>query len=101
MVCIIGMGISFVSELNIVLMIPFVLAEMASFSRDEVSDFLSVHYTADLAGRLCIPLLAHKLHSPPKLMYALSLLGSSIGRTGMYFFVVKFEAVACAQKHLY
>lgn len=88
MICIIGMGVSFVSELNIVLMVPFVLAELASFNRDEVGDFLSVHYTADLAGRLCIPLLAHRLNGPPKLLYALSLLGSSVGRTGMSLYSV-------------
>lgn len=79
---IIGMGISFVSELNIVLMVPFVLAELSNFSREEIANFQSVNYSADFVGRLAVPLLAHKIGFSAKLMYALSLIGSSAGRLG-------------------
>lgn len=79
---IIGMGISFASELNIVLMVPFVLGELSSFNREEIANFQSVHYAADFAGRLVIPLVAHRAGFSPKLMYALSLIGSSVGRLG-------------------
>lgn len=79
---IIGMGVSFVSELNIVLMVPFVLGELSSFNREEIANFQSVHYAADFVGRLAIPLLAHRAGFSPKLMYALSLIGSSAGRLG-------------------
>lgn len=79
---IVGMGISFVSELNIVLMVPFVLGELSKFNREDIANFQSVHYAADFIGRLAIPFLAYRAGFSPKLMYALSLIGSSAGRLG-------------------
>lgn len=79
---IVGMGVSFVSELNIVLMVPFVLAELSGFNREQIADFQSVHYAADFVGRLAVPLVAHKFGWSPKLMYAAALIGSSLGRLG-------------------
>lgn len=81
-ILVIGMSLTFVSELNIVLMIPFVLGELANFSRDEIAYALSIQSTLDVFGRLVVPAFAHKNKWPPKIMYMSSLIISSIGRTG-------------------
>lgn len=78
-------------------MVPFVLAEFAGFNREEIGDFLSVHYAADMAGRLAVPLVAYRGGYSPKVMYAISLIGSSVGRTGLCFCICQF----CAKFRLF
>lgn len=76
------MSLTFVSELNIILMIPFVLNELASFTNDDLAYALSIQAIFDVAGRLFVPAVAHAAGWPPKIMYICSLICSSIGRTG-------------------
>jgi hypothetical protein len=80
-VAIIGMSFSFASELNTILMMSFILPELASFGEKDVALALSVQSIADIVGRLGIPLAAHYLHIPPGIMYAGSLVTSTVGRT--------------------
>lgn len=84
-ILVIGMSLTFVSELNVILMIPFVLGELAHFNRDQIGYAISVQFSLDVTGRLLIPALAHRFNWSPKLMYMCSLIGSSLGRTGMLF----------------
>ncbi|KAK5644012.1 hypothetical protein RI129_007857 [Pyrocoelia pectoralis] len=79
-ILIIGMSISYVAELNFNLINPFVLAELAQFSRDDVALAMSIQATGDICGRLLIPVMSHKLKWAAKPMYLISLIGSCIGR---------------------
>lgn len=84
MIILVGMSISYVAELNFTLMTPFVLAELAGFSRPDVALAMSIQAAADISGRIIIPIVSHKSGWSPKLMYAVSLTGSSLGRTSKY-----------------
>lgn len=83
LIIVIGLGITYVSELNIVLMISFILAELANFSRTPVATANSILSVVDMVGRLVVPIIAHKCKWSPKVMYACALVTSSIGRTGL------------------
>ncbi|KAF2893977.1 hypothetical protein ILUMI_12194 [Ignelater luminosus] len=85
-IIIVGMGISYVAELNFTLMTPFVLTELSGFSRADVALAMSIQAAADISGRLFIPILSHRSGWSPKLMYAASLTGSSLGRTILAIF---------------
>jgi len=85
-ITIIGMSISFASELNIILMIAFVLPELASFETKEVAMVLSIQSIADIIGRIAVPLVGHYFSASPRVMYACSLSTSTIGRTVMAIF---------------
>lgn len=80
-IAIIGMSISFASELNIILMMSFILPELASFERKDVALALSVQSIADIIGRLVVPLLGHHFSVSPRVMYVMSLITSTVGRT--------------------
>lgn len=81
-IIIVGMAISYVAELNFTLMTPFVLYELAGFSNSDVALIMSIQAIADICGRLFIPIVSYGNNWSPKVMYALSLIGSSLGRTG-------------------
>lgn len=85
-ILVIGMSLTFVSELNVILMIPFVLTELAKFTNQDLALALSIQAFFDMKGRLLVPMIAHARGWSPKLMYIISLIGSSLGRTGMSFF---------------
>lgn len=97
-IIIIGMGISFVSELNVILMTPFILDELAGFAKKDVATAMSVQASADIIGRLVIPIIAHRGGVPSKVMYIISLLGSSLGRTVLSIYYGEYYVVflACA-----
>ncbi|XP_025155951.1 uncharacterized protein LOC105182410 [Harpegnathos saltator] len=78
---VLGMGISLVAEANFNAMIPFVLAELASLDRTSIATVMSIQAAADIAGRLCVPLLAQKAGWTCRNLYMVSLLGSTLGRT--------------------
>lgn len=81
-ITIIGMSISFASELNLIVMIAFVLPELAKFTTADVALFISIQSIADVTGRLLIPLIGHYLNVSAKVMYCASLITSTMGRTG-------------------
>lgn len=81
-IAIIGMSISFATELNIIVMMSFILPELAKFSIRDVALALSIQAITDIIGRLLIPLVGHYLSVNPRVMYACSLTISTIGRTG-------------------
>lgn len=78
------MGMSLVAETNFNAMIPFVLAELASLDRTSIATVMSVQATADIIGRLCVPLLAQRAGWTCRNLYVMSLLGSILGRTSTY-----------------
>ncbi|KAJ8947358.1 hypothetical protein NQ318_002884 [Aromia moschata] len=78
---VLGLGISFAAELNVILMMQFVLPELSDLKRSEVADVTSVQYIFDITGRLVVPFLAYLCDAPPKLMYAGSLVLATISRT--------------------
>lgn len=80
-IIVIGMGISFASELNTILMTSFVLKELNGFTIKELASATSLLSLSDVTGRLLIPYLAYKKECSSKLSYALALVGSTIGRT--------------------
>lgn len=89
-IIIIGMGVSYVAELNFILMMPFILSELAGFTRADIALALSIQAAADISGRLFIPIFMHKTGWSSKIIYSLSLLGSCSGRTGNYAIVSFF-----------
>jgi hypothetical protein len=80
----IGMSISLVAETNFNTMTPFVLAELAGLDRTSIATVMSIQAAADIAGRLCVPLLAQKAGWTCRNLYVISLLGSILGRTRTY-----------------
>lgn len=84
-VVIIGMSLSFASELNIILMLTFILPKLAEFNLSEVAVAMSFLAGADVCGRLLIPLMGHYFKVPARVMYCMSLIFATIGRLGKYF----------------
>lgn len=84
-VVIIGMSLSFASELNIILMLTFILPKLAEFNLTEVALAMSFLAGADVCGRLLIPLMGHYFKIPARVMYSISLVFATIGRLGKYF----------------
>ncbi|XP_030766427.1 monocarboxylate transporter 9-like [Sitophilus oryzae] len=78
---VLGLGVSFASELNIILMLQFILQELSQFERSEAAVAISVMSITDILGRLVVPMVAHMFNAPPKLMYGGALVVASIGRT--------------------
>ncbi|XP_066583500.1 monocarboxylate transporter 14-like isoform X2 [Prorops nasuta] len=78
---ILGMGISLVAETNFNMMLPFVLTELSGLERGDVAKIMSVQAFFDIAGRICVPLLAQKMLWTARNLYIVSLLGSTFGRT--------------------
>ncbi|GJQ75164.1 hypothetical protein Trydic_g9768 [Trypoxylus dichotomus] len=85
-IIVIGMGISFASELNTILMTSFVLKELNGFTLKELASATSLLSLSDVTGRLLLPYLAYKRKFSPKLSYILALVGSTIGRTVLSIF---------------
>jgi len=79
-----GMSISLVAEINFNTMTPFVLAELAGLDRTSIATVMSIQAAADIAGRLCVPLLAQRIGWTCRNLYVISLLGSILGRTRTY-----------------
>ncbi|KAK2585105.1 hypothetical protein KPH14_008616 [Odynerus spinipes] len=63
---VIGMGISLVAETNFNALIPFVLDKLSGLQIKEVATIMSIQAAFDIAGRLCIPLLAQKANWTPR-----------------------------------
>uniref|UniRef100_V5GMZ1 Monocarboxylate transporter n=1 Tax=Anoplophora glabripennis TaxID=217634 RepID=V5GMZ1_ANOGL len=78
---VIGLGISFAAELNVILMMQFVLPELSGFLRSDVAFVTSVQYTTDIIGRLAIPLVSHYFEVAPKIMYGGALVAATVART--------------------
>lgn len=78
---IIGMSVSFVAELNFNLMIPFVLSELANFTRTEIAYTMSIQGTVDILARFITPFFATKFGWSARWLYVVSLFGSIMGRT--------------------
>ncbi|KAJ8922539.1 hypothetical protein NQ315_007569 [Exocentrus adspersus] len=93
---VIGLGISFAAELNIILMMQFVLPELSGLNRSDVASITSVQYTSDITGRLVVPLVSHYFDIPPKIMYGGSLLAATFSRTVLATFgTSKVVAYTC------
>ncbi|XP_048511166.1 monocarboxylate transporter 9-like isoform X2 [Athalia rosae] len=93
LVIILGMGITLVSELNFSLMMPIVLAELAELVPGDIATVMSVQASADITGRLCVPLVAQKFGWSSKNLYAVSLLGSITGRTILAFWSSSYAGI--------
>lgn len=78
----IGLAVSYVSEVNFILTIPFILSELGKFSRKDVAFCMSIMAGADILARLAVPFISHRHEWSSKVMYAVSLVGFCIGRTG-------------------
>ncbi|CAG9761990.1 unnamed protein product [Ceutorhynchus assimilis] len=80
-IMIIGLGVSFASELNIILMLQFILEKLSLFERSDIATAVMIQSIADIIGRLLIPMLAHCANASGKVMYAGALILASCGRT--------------------
>uniref|UniRef100_A0AAR5QGG2 Major facilitator superfamily (MFS) profile domain-containing protein n=1 Tax=Dendroctonus ponderosae TaxID=77166 RepID=A0AAR5QGG2_DENPD len=81
-IMIIGLGVSFAAELNIILMMQFMLKDLSLFSRSDVATAILIQSVADIAGRLLIPIGAHYCKVPAKNMYVGALVVATFARTG-------------------
>ncbi|XP_046820238.1 monocarboxylate transporter 9-like [Vespa crabro] len=77
---VIGMGMSLVAETNFNALIPFVLEKVSGLKIKEIATIMSIQAAFDIAGRLCVPLIAQKAHWTPRNLYVISLIGSTFGR---------------------
>ncbi|KAL1509070.1 hypothetical protein ABEB36_003868 [Hypothenemus hampei] len=84
-----GLGISFAAELNIVLMIQFMLEDLSLFNKSEIATAIAVQGGTDIIGRLCIPLVAHYFNFSAKLMYIAALIVASLSRTVLALWPLK------------
>lgn len=87
------MGISLVSELNFASMTPFVLAELAVLEPPEIATIMSIQASADITGRLCVPLVAQKFGWSSQNLYLASLLGSTAGRSILASWSSSYNAI--------
>jgi len=78
---VLGMAVSLVAETNFNATIPFILSELANLDRTSIATVMSIQAAADIAGRLCVPLLAQRNGWTCRNLYVISLLGSILGRT--------------------
>ncbi|KAK9752911.1 Major Facilitator Superfamily [Popillia japonica] len=85
-IVVIGMGISFASELNTILMTSFVLKELNGFTIKELASATSLLSLSDVTGRLLLPYLAYRGEYSPKVSYIFALIGSTVGRTILSFY---------------
>ncbi|XP_060531883.1 monocarboxylate transporter 13-like isoform X3 [Cylas formicarius] len=90
---IIGLGSSFAAELNVILMLQFILRELSGLTRSEVATAVSVQSVADIIGRLVVPLLSHTCNAPSKVMYCGALLIACFGRLVLSCFSYSKTAV--------
>lgn len=80
----IGMSISFVAELNFNLMIPFVLAELAKFDKNQIAMAMTIQGSVDILSRFIVPFFATRFQWDARGLYVFSLFGSIIARTGKF-----------------
>ncbi|CAK9821507.1 Monocarboxylate transporter 14 [Anthophora retusa] len=92
---ILGMGVSLVAETNFNAMIPFVLTELSGLERTSIATVMSIQAISDITGRLCVPLLAQKAGWTSRNLYAISLLGSTVGRTILSIWGNSYVVVIC------
>lgn len=80
-IVVIGLGLSFAAELNIILMMQFVLPEISHFSKESVATVTIVQSVFDIVSRLVVPLTSYLFQVADKKMYAIALVVSSVGRS--------------------
>nr|CAD7427076.1 unnamed protein product [Timema monikensis] len=78
---VVGMGLSFVAELNFNMLMPFILADLAELPRKQVAIVMSVQASLDIAARFLVPPMADRWQWKSRNVYMVSLLGSIMGRT--------------------
>nr|CAD7410539.1 unnamed protein product [Timema poppensis] len=78
---VVGMGLSFVAELNFNMLMPFILADLAGLSRKQVAIVMSVQASLDITARFLVPPMADRWQWKSRNVYMVSLLGSIMGRT--------------------
>lgn len=83
-VAVVSLSISFAAELNVILMMQFVLPELSDFNRTDVANIISVQFMFDIIGRLFIPGIFHCFGASPKWIYMGALLTATAARTCMY-----------------
>nr|CAD7574853.1 unnamed protein product [Timema californicum] len=57
---VVGMGLSFVAELNFNMLMPFILADLAGLSRKQVAIVMSVQASLDITARFLVPPMADR-----------------------------------------
>nr|CAD7450177.1 unnamed protein product [Timema bartmani] len=78
---VVGMGLSFVAELNFNMLMPFILADLAGLSRKQVAMVMSVQASLDITARFLVPPMADRWQWKSRNVYMVSLIGSIMGRT--------------------
>ncbi|CAG2058948.1 unnamed protein product [Timema podura] len=78
---VVGMGLSFVAELNFNMLMPFILADLAGLSREKVAMVMSVQASLDITARFLVPPMADRWQWKSRNVYMVSLIGSIMGRT--------------------
>ncbi|XP_072376357.1 monocarboxylate transporter 3-like [Diabrotica undecimpunctata] len=95
-IAIFSLGVSFAAELNMVLMMQFVLPELSKFSRTDVANITSVQFIFDILGRLVVPFACHSIHAPPKWVYAGALIAATGARTLLATYAHSYTAAYAA-----
>ncbi|XP_066245547.1 monocarboxylate transporter 5-like [Euwallacea similis] len=80
-IMIVGLGVSFAAELNIILMLQFMLGNLSLFDRSDIAIAASIQSVADIGGRLVIPMCVHYFKVHAKLTYAGALVVAILTRT--------------------
>ncbi|XP_066145450.1 monocarboxylate transporter 13-like [Euwallacea fornicatus] len=82
-IMIVGLGVSFAAELNIILMLQFMLGKLSLFNRSEIATAASIQSAADIVGRLVVPMCVHYFKVHAKLTYASALVVAILARTAL------------------
>ncbi|KAG5861021.1 hypothetical protein JTB14_024431 [Gonioctena quinquepunctata] len=78
---VVGLGISFAAELNVILTMQFILPELSKFTRTQVANVSSILSIFDIIGRMLIPLLSYHFEVPRRLVYIIALILATSART--------------------
>ncbi|KAG7207314.1 hypothetical protein KM043_008981 [Ampulex compressa] len=92
---VLGLSISLVAETNFNALIPFVLDELSGLDRNAIASVMSIQAALDITARLCVPLVAQKASWTSKNLYALSLLGFTLGRIILSTWGSSYGVVIC------
>ncbi|CAH0561105.1 unnamed protein product [Brassicogethes aeneus] len=93
MTIVVVLGLSFAAELNVVLMMQFILAKLAMLNKQDIATTIMFQYIGDILGRLAIPLISHCLKVPPKVCYSLALIFACFARTGLAVLYTSYYSV--------
>ncbi|CAG9854141.1 unnamed protein product [Phyllotreta striolata] len=95
-VAVLALSVSYAAELNVIVMLQFILPELAQFDGNDVANVTSVQFVFDIIGRLVIPMVCHYFNASPKWIYIGALIAASVARTLLAWYYQYYTVVYVA-----